>query len=190
MRTLNFNESKNHFIILMVESFFFSCFLYILFWLIFIFFLMTWYLLLLQARSTPAKGNGPGRHLSQQFRQKQFVHEIARCFRQRIFAWLNPRPDVISDRKSCIEVTLIHPGHQVLPGPGDPFTIRAVLSFLWMFTFEHQYSTLTFWKTEEGETACIQHTYVNSDKLSFQILEWVLKRRAVVGCSVLWKRHG
>lgn len=113
----------------MVESFFFSCFLYILFWLIFIFSLMTWYLLLLQARSTPAKGNRPKRHLSQQFRQKQFVHEIARCFRQRIFAWLNPRPDVISDRKSCIEVTLIHPVHQVLPMLGDPFMIMAVLSF-------------------------------------------------------------
>lgn len=46
MRTLNFNESENYFIMLMVEHFFFSYFLYIISWLIFTFFLMTWHLLL------------------------------------------------------------------------------------------------------------------------------------------------
>lgn len=104
MRTFNFNESENHFIILMVEHFFFSYFLYIISWLIFTFFPHDLVFASIQARAIPAKGNRTRRHLSQKFRQKQFIPEVLRCFREKgIFAWINPRPDLLSDIKSCVD---------------------------------------------------------------------------------------
>ena len=73
LRTFNFNESKNHFIILMGAYLSFSCCLFIHFWFAFISSPMIRYLLPLKARTLLEKGNGPRRHLSQSFREKQFI---------------------------------------------------------------------------------------------------------------------
>lgn len=73
LRTFNFNESKTHFIILMGAYLSFSCCLFIHFWFAFISSPMIRYLLPLQARTLLAKGNGSRRHLSQSFREKQFI---------------------------------------------------------------------------------------------------------------------